>query len=127
MRYVVEPGGEFYRLLLRYANLFSGMVSQTAACNASHSVDQRLARWLLLVHDRVHRDAFPLTHEFMALMLGVRRASVTQAASALRVAGAIEYRIGHVHVVDRDVLEQTACGCYAVMRDLGERIFIRSA
>ncbi|HTD33026.1 MAG TPA: Crp/Fnr family transcriptional regulator [Candidatus Elarobacter sp.] len=123
-REVVQHGGEFYRLLLRYANMFSAMVAQGAACNASHGVDQRLARWILQVHDRVAAPQFPLTHEFIALMLGVRRASVSEAASRLRQAGAIDYRIGHVRVVDRTALEHAACGCYPIMRRFGEKIFI---
>jgi len=123
-REVVQHGGEFYRLLLRYANMFSAMVAQGAACNASHAVDQRLARWILQVHDRVERPQFPLTHEFIALMLGVRRASVSEAASRLRQAGAIDYRVGHIRVTDRDALEPAACGCYAVMRRFSEKIFI---
>ena len=121
---VVQHGGEFYRLLLRYANMFSAMVAQGAACNASHGVDQRLARWILQVHDRVETPQFPLTHEFIALMLGVRRASVSEAASRLRQAGAIDYRVGHIRVTDRGALEPAACGCYAVMRRLTEKIFI---
>jgi len=123
-REVVQHGGEFYRLLLRYANKFSAMVAQGAACNASHGVDQRLARWILQVHDRVAAPQFPLTHEFIALMLGVRRASVSEAASRLRQAGAIDYRVGHVRVTDRSALEPAACGCYAVMRRFTEQIFI---
>ena len=122
-REVVEHGGEFYRLLLRYANMFSAMVAQGAACNASHGVDQRLARWILQVHDRVGTAQFPLTHEFIALMLGVRRASVSEAASRLRQAGAIDYRIGAIQVTDRAALEAAACGCYAVMRRFSDNIF----
>ncbi|HTD36707.1 MAG TPA: Crp/Fnr family transcriptional regulator [Candidatus Limnocylindrales bacterium] len=122
-REVVEHGGEFYRLLLRHANMFSAMVAQGAACNASHGVDQRLARWILQVHDRVGTPQFPLTHEFIALMLGVRRASVSEAASRLRQAGAIDYRIGAVRVTGRAELEAAACGCYAVMRRFSDNIF----
>ncbi|HEX3464114.1 MAG TPA: Crp/Fnr family transcriptional regulator [Candidatus Elarobacter sp.] len=123
VREVVERGTPFHRLLLRYANLFLAMVAQVAGCNASHSVEQRLARWLLLVHDRVGRDTFALTHEFAALMLGVRRASVTQVANTLRTAGAIEYRSGQVTIVERAALEHASCGCYEVIRDLSESIF----
>jgi CRP-like cAMP-binding protein len=123
LREVVDRGGPFYALLLRYARAFLGMVSQCAACNASHSVEQRFARWLLMVHDRVSRDDFPLTHEFAALMLGVRRASVTQAASMLRQAGAIDYKVGEVTVCDRKVLEAVTCGCYVLMREMAESVF----
>ncbi|MBV9439182.1 MAG: Crp/Fnr family transcriptional regulator [Candidatus Eremiobacteraeota bacterium] len=120
VREVVDYGGEFYFLLLRYANVFMEMIAQVAACNASHSVEQRCARWILLAHDRVGRDRFPLTHEFLAIMLGVRRASVTGAASGMRAAGAIEYERGEVHVLDRDKLEVFSCSCYvALVRAMG--------
>jgi CRP-like cAMP-binding protein len=126
-REVVEHGGEFYRLLLRYANMFGAMVAQGAACNASHGIDQRLARWILQVHDRVAQPEFPLTHEFIGLMLGVRRASVSEAASRLRQAGAIDYRTGSVRVTDRSRLEPAACGCYTVMRTFSDNIFMDDA
>jgi CRP-like cAMP-binding protein len=123
LREIVEENTSFYKLLLRYANVFLAMVAQNAGCNASHSVEQRFARWLLLLQDRVHRNSFPLTHEFSAIMLGVRRASVTQVANTLRNIGAIEYRTGHVHGVDRDALASASCGCYEVIRDLSESTF----
>ncbi|HEY0613877.1 MAG TPA: Crp/Fnr family transcriptional regulator [Candidatus Elarobacter sp.] len=117
-REVVERGGPFSKLLLKYARIFYGAVAQTGACNASHAVEQRLARWLLMVQDRVQTNRFPLTHEFIALMLGVRRASVTQAANALRLAGAIGYDRGEITIVDRELLEQNACGCYHIVAGL---------
>lgn len=123
VREIVDANTAFYKLLLRYANVFLAMVAQNAACNASHSVEQRFARWLLLLHDRVQRDAFPLTHEFSAIMLGVRRASVTQVANTLRNVGAIDYRTGRMQVVDRDALASSSCGCYEVIHDLSESIF----
>jgi len=123
VREVIEPSTPFHRQLLRYANVFLAMVAQNAGCNASHSVEQRLSRWLLLIHDRVRRDTFPLTHEFAAIMLGVRRASVTQVANTLRNAGAIDYRSGQLKIVDRATLEASACGCYEVIHDLSESIF----
>lgn len=123
-REVVQHGGETYRLLLRYANMFGAMVAQGAACNASHGIEQRLARWILQVHDRIAEPEFPLTHEFIGLMLGVRRASVSEAASRLRLAGAIDYRTRSVRVTDRKALEQAACGCYAVMRRYAENTFV---
>lgn len=122
-REVVEPNTRFHRLLLRYANAFLAMIAQNAGCNASHSVEQRFARWLLLMHDRVGRDVFPLTHEFAAYMLGVRRASVTQVANTLRNLGAIEYHAGQMRVVDRRALEESSCGCYGVIRDLSVSVF----
>jgi CRP-like cAMP-binding protein len=114
-REIVERGGESFRLLLRYASAFNAMVAQTAACNASHTVEQRFARWLLLVHDRAHREHFPLTHEFAALLLGVRRAGVTEVANRLRAAGAIDYRAGDMRIRDRAALLRVACGCYGAL------------
>jgi len=126
LREVVDHNGESFRVLLRYANAFTGMIAQIAACNASHTVEQRFARWLLLVHDRVGRDGFPLTHEFAALLLGVRRAGVTEVANRLRAAGAIEYRAGDMRVRDRHELERVACGCYEAITRLMELPFVKS-
>lgn len=126
VREVVSRGGPFHQLLLRYAIAFLGMVAQVGACNASHAVEQRFARWLLLVHDRVGQNEFPLTHEFTALMLGVRRASVTQAAAALRLAGGIEYRNGWVHVRDHEIVHRATCGCYDAIVSMMDRVDGRS-
>jgi CRP-like cAMP-binding protein len=120
-REVVERGGESFHLLLHYANAFTGMVAHIAACNASHTVEQRFARWLLLVHDLGRREHFPLTHEFAALLLGVRRAGITEVANRLRTAGAIDYRVGEMQIRDPEMLAGIACGCYgAVTRLLHE-------
>jgi CRP-like cAMP-binding protein len=104
-------------LLLRYAQAYMSQVSQSSACNRAHSIEERCARWLLMTHDRVSSDEFPLTHEFLSLMLGVRRAGVTVAAGMLQKAGFIEYTHGHVKIVDRDGLEGAACACYGIIRD----------
>jgi CRP-like cAMP-binding protein len=120
LREVVMRDGALFRLLLKYGRAFLGSVAQSGACNASHALEQRFARWLLMMQDRVQTDRFPLTHEFAALMLAVRRASVTQAANALRLAGAIAYERGEVHILDRDVLLGLSCGCYRIMVDLTE-------
>jgi CRP-like cAMP-binding protein len=84
--HVVEPRGELYRSVMRYANTFLTIVALGAACNARHSAEQRLARWLLTAHDRVNRDRFHLTHDFIAMMIGIRRPSVTEVMGTLRVA-----------------------------------------
>lgn len=123
LREVVKKRSGFYDLLLRYSRIFYGMVAQSGACNGSHALEQRLARWLLMIHDRVHRDQFPLTHEFAAYMLGVRRATVSEAANGLRLAGAIDYERGEMRVVDRPRLEASSCGCYRVMVDLEAALF----
>ncbi len=106
----------FRTLLLRYALVHHGQVARTAACNGRHHTDQRLARWLLMAHDRARTDEFPMTHEFLAMMLGVRRAGVTVAAGLLQRAGLVRYERGCVEVTDRPGLESAACECYGVVR-----------
>jgi CRP-like cAMP-binding protein len=91
------------------------LVSQTAACNRRHPVEERCARWLLMTHDRVFEDRFPMTHEFLADMLGVRRPSVSIAMGILSRAGFISYRRGKVEMLDRDGLESAACECYRLL------------
>ena len=104
--------GALYDLLTRYLQALMGFVMQSTACNAVHSVEQRLARWLLLAHDRVGRDEFRLTQEFMAMMLGAARPTVTIVAGTLQKAGLIRYRYGRVTIVDREGLERASCECY---------------
>ncbi|HWA60592.1 MAG TPA: Crp/Fnr family transcriptional regulator [Caulobacteraceae bacterium] len=110
-------------LAMRYAELTLGQLSQTSACNGLHRLDQRCCRWLLTAHDNAGADTFPLTHEFLALMLGVQRPGVTLAAGALQKAGLIAYRNGQVSILDRAGLEGCACECYGAMRGLQERLF----
>jgi CRP-like cAMP-binding protein len=110
--------GSFHTLLTRYAVAHMGFVMQSTACNARHSVDQRLARWLLTAHDRVGQDEFPLTQEFAAMMLGASRPTVTIAAGALQRAGLLAYRRGIVRIVNRARLEAAACECYRVTTDI---------
>lgn len=107
----------FARVLQRYTHALMVQIAQGAACNRVHAMEQRCARWLLQTHDRVPGDAFDLTQEFLAQMLGERRAAVNQAAGQLQQAGLIRYSRGHIEVVDRPGLERAACGCYAVIRD----------
>jgi CRP-like cAMP-binding protein len=106
----------------RYALTFLTMASQGAACNRLHTIEQRAARWLLMVNDRVDRNPFELTHEFFGVMLGANRPSVTLAAAKLRKAGAIEYHRGHVTVLDRARLESRACECYDLITTEFERV-----
>ena len=110
--------GAFYDLLTRYGQAMVGVSMQATACNAVHSVEQRLSRWLLMAHDRVGKDEFPLTQEFAAMMLGTSRPTVTVVASTLQKAGLIKYRRGHVTVVDRENLEAASCECYQTATDL---------
>jgi CRP-like cAMP-binding protein len=106
----------FRTLLLRYALVHHGQVARTAACNGRHHTDQRLARWLLMAHDRVEADEFPMTHEFLSMMLGVRRAGITVAAGQLQKAGFIRYERGCIEMTDRSGLESASCECYGVVR-----------
>jgi CRP-like cAMP-binding protein len=109
-------------LLLRHVLVHHGQVVRTAACNGRHLTEQRLARWLLMAHDRVEGDEFPMTHEFLSLMLGVRRAGVTVAAGHLQKAGFIRYERGRIEVTDRPGLESVACECYGMVRRASDRL-----
>ena len=104
------------RNLQRYSLIFSMEVTQVAACNRLHDVEERLARWLLMCADRVESNELPLTQEFLGQMLGTRRSSVTVAAGILQKAGIIAYNRGHVKIVDRHRLEDAACECYGLMQ-----------
>lgn len=106
----------FGRLLHRYSQLIFETVSQSAACNRLHVIEQRCARWLLMSQDRVGRDEFNLTQEFLAEMLGVRRPGVTVAMGALEKAGLIGHSRGMIAVVDRPGLEKAACECYRTIK-----------
>src|SRR3954447_21313600 len=112
----------FRTLLLRYALVHHGQVARTAACNGRHHIDQRLARWLLMAHDRARMDEFPMTHEFLSMMLGVRRAGITIAAGLLQKAGFIRYERGCIEVTDRPGLESVACECYRIVRRAQDRL-----
>ncbi|QCO16816.1 Crp/Fnr family transcriptional regulator (plasmid) [Azospirillum brasilense] len=104
-------------VLLRCVMAFLAQVSQTAACNGAHRLDERLARWLLMSHDRCEGDRLPLTQEFLSTMLGVRRAGVTVAAGALQRAGIINYISGDITVLNRSALEIASCECYGIVRE----------
>ena len=102
--------------LQRYVQVLGMQGTQVAACNRLHEVDERLARWLLMCEDRIGSNFVPLTQEFLAHMLGTRRASVTVAAGILQKAGLITYQRGHVNIVDRPRLETASCECYEMMQ-----------
>jgi CRP-like cAMP-binding protein len=116
-----------YRLVSHYAHAFLVQLMQSAACNALHCVEERTCKWLLMTHDRVEGDEFKLTHEFLGLMLGVRRSSVTLVAHQLQRAGMINYHLGVVTVLDRKGLEDTSCECYAVVRTYFDKFLARLA
>jgi CRP-like cAMP-binding protein len=107
----------FRNAINRYLYILILQLSQSAACLHFHAIEPRLARWLLMTHDRAHANHFHLTHEFLADMLGVRRSGVTIAAGALQDKKLIHYTRGEITIIDRDGLEQAACGCYAAMTE----------
>jgi CRP-like cAMP-binding protein len=106
--------------LYRYTLTLMAQISQTAACNRFHVVEARLARWLLMTHDRVKSDQFRMTHEFLGHMLGVRRVGVTKAAQSLQKRKLISYSRGDITILDRTGLEAAACRCYQVVKDMHE-------
>lgn len=113
----LEVGPSLRAVCLRFAHTFYVQVGQASACNRAHSVAERCARWLLMMHDRAGADEFALTQDYLAAMLGVRRAGVTVAAGVLQRAALITYHRGHITVVDRAGLEAAACTCYGVIRE----------
>lgn len=117
-----KRGEETQDLLLRFINKLMIQISQTTLCNRLHSVDERLSRWLLMCHDRVDNSHLELTQEFLAIMLGVTRVSVTLSASSLQTIGYIKYTRGNITVLDRQGLEDSACECYKVVKTEYERV-----
>lgn len=109
-----EKSPALNKAVLAYAQATINVLEQCIACNIRHDVIARCARWLLMTHDRVRTDEFPLTQEFLAMMLGVRRNSVSVAAAELQQAGHIDYNRGNIHIIDRAGLESTSCECYQV-------------
>jgi CRP-like cAMP-binding protein len=109
--------GDLLHDLLCYTHVLMLQISQSAACNPRHSVEERCCRWLLMIRDRVHSDQFPLTQEFLSRMLGVRRASVTVVAGRLQKAGLIRYSRGKITILDRQGLEAVSCECYRLVKD----------
>ena len=114
----MQRRGVFYELLTHYTQALVGFIMQSAACNAVHTVEQRLARWLLMAQDRMASDSFPLTQEFVAMMLGASRPTVTIVARTLQEAGLIKYHRGLVTIVDRKGLEAASCECYRTATEL---------
>ena len=112
LKEVIAHAPHLRDLLLRYTHVFHVQVAQTAACNAHHELRQRLARWLLAAHDRSGVAELSLTQDLIAVMLGVRRSTVSIAASMLQKAGLIRYQHGHITILDRVRLEHAACECY---------------
>ena len=110
-------------LIVRYNDLLLAQVQQSVVCNALHTMEGRLCRWLLQAHDCMDGNAIPLTQEFLGQVLGVRRTTVTIAAQLLQSSGLIQYRRGLIQIVDRPQLEELSCECYAVVRRHTDKIF----
>jgi CRP-like cAMP-binding protein len=115
-RQALSRDGVLHALLNRFTQATMVQVSQNVVCNRSHSTEIRLARWLLTTQDRVGRDEFPLTQEFLAQMLGVHRPTVSDTAQRIQVEGLIRYRRGIITITDRDGLERRACECYRIVK-----------
>jgi CRP-like cAMP-binding protein len=122
----MERRGPFHLLITRYSQALVGFIMQSTACNAVHSVEQRLSRWLLMAHDRIGKDDFPLTQEFVAMMLGATRPTVTVVAGTLQKAGLIAYYRGRVKILNRAELEAASCECYRAATDLLRAVTSRS-
>lgn len=114
--------GALHAAVQRYAQGFTTLVMQSTACMALHAVQERCARWLLMTHDRMQRDEFQLSQEFLAMMLGSTRPTVNVVASTLQRAGFIRYSHGRITILDREGLEQSACECYGTVRGQFERL-----
>jgi CRP-like cAMP-binding protein len=116
LREMLATAPQLHRHIERFAVLLSLQMAQTAGCNRLHDVAQRLARWLLMAQDRVHSPLLPITHDFLATMLGTDRPSVSLAAGELQKARVIEYNRGSVKIVNRAELERISCECYGVIQ-----------
>jgi CRP-like cAMP-binding protein len=122
MKLEFDRNTEMRDLMLKYTQAFIAQISQNVACNRLHEIDQRFARWLLEVRDRVQSDEFPLTHEFIAEMLGIRRAGVSQAAKKLTAKGIINQKRGQIRILDLPGLLKMSCECYGALRDEYNRL-----
>jgi CRP-like cAMP-binding protein len=124
LREAFQRGGLLQMAILRYTHALMTQISQSVVCNARHNIEGRLARWLLMYHDRLERDEFELTHEFMANMLGVRRPGVSEIANRLQEMGLIRYQRGHIVILDRRGLEELVCECYEVVKSKFENFLL---
>ncbi len=122
MQEFVRDGSDMRRLLLRYIQGLMVQISQTALCNRIHSVEERLARWALINQDRTDPHQLPLTHEFLARMLGVNRSTVSLTAATLQRAGVIRYTRGKFTILDRERLQDIACDCYRIVKEQYKRL-----
>jgi CRP-like cAMP-binding protein len=117
LKEIFNRGGKLQQYLLQYTHALMSQISASVLCNAHHKIDGRLARWILMYHSRVCTDEFLMTHEFMANMLGIRRAGVSEVANKLRREGLIDYYLGNFRILNRKGLEEKACGCFTVIEE----------
>lgn len=115
-RNALDRDGVLRALLNRFTQATMVQVAQNVVCNRSHTTESRMARWLATTHDRVGRDEFPLTQQFLAQMLGVDRPAVSQTAQRIQAEGLIRYSRGTITIVDREELERAVCECYGIIR-----------
>jgi CRP-like cAMP-binding protein len=123
----IEREPSLKRSLLLYTQALLTQVAQCSACNCHHPIVERCARWLLQTHDRVRGDEFPLTHDFLGLMLGIRRASVSETAQVLQERELIRYHRGVITVLDRDGLEEASCECYQLITGEFDRLLVTAS
>ena len=124
IRHVRDTNSSLNEYCAKYAHAFLVMTSQTAACNRLHPINERLCRWLSLVHNRLRRDEFPLRQEFVAQMLGVHRPTVSTAANMLQQAGLITYSRGNMRILDADGLRDGSCECLELVEKQFEKVFV---
>ena len=127
LREEIGTSAAMRQMLLRYVQALFAQITQSTACNSRHTLAQRLARWLLMANDCANTNEVNLTHEFLSMMLGVRRPGVTTALRTLRDAGIISGGHGHILIVDRPRLEAAACECYRTVREEYDRLLRRSS
>ena len=118
-----KKGGDFQRIVLLYTQTQLNQISQIAACRSHHDIEQRLARWLLLIDDDIQQDTLPLTQKFISMMLGVRRATITEIAISFQKQGIIKYSRGQITILDRSKLEGVTCECYDKIKAEYELLF----
>ena len=119
----VRGGSPLCKIAQSYQGIFLAQVSQSAACNGLHTIQQRCCRWLLITRDRMHDDSVPLTHKLLSIMLGVRRAGVTEVLQGLQTLGHLQYRRGIIDILSRKGLKSLACECYQTTKSQYEQVF----
>jgi CRP-like cAMP-binding protein len=117
LQYEFQTSEHVRNLFVSYSETLLSQVQQTVACNSMHTTEERMCRWLLMMHDRAEGEALPYTHEFLSHILGANRKSVTLAAQSMQAAGLISYHRGAIQVLDRAGLEQASCECYAIVKE----------